>query len=369
MPSPMPRALAPTRPCGGWTRRPAIALVMAAVGLALGASACAGPTEAAGPTPSMSRGTAAPPLTTSSAAPTGAATSSPTALPGAPWLTRPILAVKIDNTSAARPRIGLTAADVVYVEPVEGGLTRLLALFSSTLPTQVGPVRSARESDVALLGNYGRVAFAFSGGSPYTLQTLAKGTQVDVSYDSSMRGFRREPSRRAPYNVIGDPAALMARSGVSTPPTDAGWRIGPPPAGAQPATRLDAAYPACRLSFAWDAARGEYLVTTDGRPELDENGRQLGAASVVVLTVPVHLSGNIDVAGSPTPVVTLVGTGAARVLRDGQASTGTWARADVGSPTLLSTVAGAPMTIPRGPVWVLLVGAGQTVSVTATGPA
>ena len=58
----------------------------------------------------------------------------------------PVLAVKIDNTSPARPRIGVDAADIVYVEPVEAGLTRLLAIYASTLPPEVGPVRSARES-------------------------------------------------------------------------------------------------------------------------------------------------------------------------------------------------------------------------------
>ena len=92
-----------------------------------------------------------------------------------PLMGGPVLAVKIDNTPSARPRIGLNKADIVYVEPVEGGLTRLLAVFSSRMPPEVGPVRSARESDVDLLANYGRVALAYSGGSAYTVRVLAKG--------------------------------------------------------------------------------------------------------------------------------------------------------------------------------------------------
>ena len=40
-----------------------------------------------------------------------------------------ILVVKIDDTLAARPQIGLDRADVVYIEQVEGGLTRLAAVF------------------------------------------------------------------------------------------------------------------------------------------------------------------------------------------------------------------------------------------------
>ncbi len=349
--------------------RPAPVLLSVLMGLAMTLAGCAGSGGSAA--------TTSPALAHPDAVPTGSATgapgpsvpAAPSASPTAPWLTSPILAVKIDNTAAARPRIGLGAADIVYVEPVEGGLTRLLALFSSRLPAQVGPVRSARESDVALLGNYGAVAFAFSGGSAQTLATVSRGTQVNVSYDSSTRGFRREPSRPAPYNVIGDPAVLLARSAVIAHPGDPGWRPGPGPAGAAPAVRVDAAYPACRLSFAWDGAIGRYLLTTDGRPELDETGRQVGAASVVVLTVPVTMSSNVDVAGAPTPVVGLVGSGPARVLRDGQLSTGTWARSAVAAPTILSTSAGAPMTLAAGPLWVLLVGPGQAVTISATGAA
>jgi hypothetical protein len=45
-----------------------------------------------------------------------------------------ILVVKVDDTKEARPQIGLEDADVVYVEQVEAGLTRVAAIFSSLLP-------------------------------------------------------------------------------------------------------------------------------------------------------------------------------------------------------------------------------------------
>src|ERR1051326_5264257 len=55
-----------------------------------------------------------------------------------------VLAVKIDNTSLGRPQTGLTYADIVYVLPMEGGLSRYMAVFASHYPPSVGPVRSAR---------------------------------------------------------------------------------------------------------------------------------------------------------------------------------------------------------------------------------
>ena len=50
-----------------------------------------------------------------------------------PSLTR-VPAVKIDNIVNARPQTGLTHAGTVYVLPVEGGLSRILAIFSSDYP-------------------------------------------------------------------------------------------------------------------------------------------------------------------------------------------------------------------------------------------
>ena len=75
----------------------------------------------------------------------------------------PVLVVKIDDTKYAHPQIGLEAADIVYIEQVEGGVTRLAAVFSSKIPDRIGPVRSARISDIDILSQFGRVAFAYSG--------------------------------------------------------------------------------------------------------------------------------------------------------------------------------------------------------------
>ena len=42
--------------------------------------------------------------------------------------------------------------------------------------------------------------------------------------------------------------------------------------------------------MAWDPARGRYLVTSDGRPDIDADGTQHGAATVIVQMVSSHLS-------------------------------------------------------------------------------
>ena len=85
----------------------------------------------------------------------------------------PILAVKIDDTAPAHPQAGLEDADIVYIEQVEGGLTRLAAIFSSKIPPVIGPVRSARISDLDILQQFGRVAFAYSGAQSKLLPVIA----------------------------------------------------------------------------------------------------------------------------------------------------------------------------------------------------
>lgn len=286
--------------------------------------------------------------------------------PSDPGLARltggPVLAVKIDDTPASRPRVGVAHADVVYVEPVEAGLTRLLAVFSSSMPAQVGPVRSGRESDVDLLANYGPVAFAFSGGSPYTLGVLAQGGQVDVSMDTSGQGYHRASNRRAPYNVIGDTAALLARARGSAPPGDPGFRFGPRSPGGASGISVSTSWPGSRVALAWDPGRKRYLVATDGIPDVDADGTRVGAATVVVQQVAISLTPNRDVNGVQTPVAAVVGQGAFTVLRDGRAWAGQWSRPTPTAPTDYSA-GGRTIAMASGPVWVLLVPQGQAVAV------
>lgn len=332
--------------------RPAVLPALAALAVvAVGLAACSGDEPAAAPSTTVS------PSTTTTTPP------APTPTGPVPLVGGPVLAVKIDNTPAARPRIGLDVADVVYVEPVEGGLTRLLAVFSRKQAPEVGPVRSGRESDVDLVANYGKVALAFSGSSRYTKRILDQGRQVNLSYDQSRQGYHRDRSRPAPYNVIGNPAELLARAGGSVKPADIGFRYGPAAAGGAAATSVAARWPSSRVTLTWNAQRKQYLVTTDGRPDVSPAGRQYGAGSVVVQYVATRQSGNRDVNGQPTPVVDVVGTGTVVVLRDGKSWQGRWSRKGVTAPTTF-TVGGKALTLnPQGPVWVLLVTRGQAVTV------
>ena len=174
---------------------------------------------------------------------------------------RAVLAVKVDNSPEGRPWTGVGDADVVYVEPVEGGLTRLLAVFASRLPATVGPVRSFRESDLDLLAAYGRPAFAFSGNAPELDAQVRSASVVPLSAERVAGPYRRAADRPVPHNLYGDPAALVDAAPGVEGPRDVGFRFGPlPDDGSSPAP--DATERVGRTEVALRAGRGRAAGTS-----------------------------------------------------------------------------------------------------------
>jgi hypothetical protein len=273
----------------------------------------------------------------------------------------PILAVKIDNTHAAHPQAGVKYADVVYVEEVEGGVTRLVAIYSSILPSRLGPVRSARVTDVELLPQYGRIGFAYSGAQRRMLPVLANAPFYLASHDASGIGFWRDHSRPAPYNVFGDARRLIMRTPKAVKPTSVGYTFGPPPAGGVATTHVTARWPSARLDLSWSSAAQRWLVAMDGAPDRAAEGGILGGTTVIVQYVRVVPSHYHDVNGANTPAMITVGHGAALILRNGRAYNGSWSRAKtVRATTYL--INGKPAVFAPGQVWVLLVDRTQAVA-------
>ncbi len=265
-------------------------------------------------------------------------------------LAAPVLAVKIDNVASARPQTGTTAADLVYVEPVEGGLTRLLAVFQSRMPPVVGPVRSVRETDLQLLAPLDAPALAFSGEAPELRPLLAGAPVVDVSASAVPAAYYRERDRPSPHDVYVRTATLT----VGGPPRDVGFRFGLLPAGGRPTADLTARYPSVSISVEWVAAERRWVFDVDGAPLLAAEGGRPGAATVVLQQVVVRDTAIRDANGTPSPFAESVGAGAAVVLRDGQAFDGTWSRPSPDAPTTFTRPDGTPLTFATGPVWVLL---------------
>ncbi len=271
----------------------------------------------------------------------------------------PVLAVKIDNTHSAKPQLGLRSADIVYVEQVEGGLSRVMAVFSSKLPPRVGPVRSARISDLHLLPQFGKPAFAYSGVQGKMLPYVAKAPLIDVSQDKGGTGYVRAGSNLAPYNLYGSPHRLLGRAKGAGKAGDIGFRFGPAPKGGKPVKSFTARYPAASFAFHWSAKEKRWLVTQDGRHDTAAEGGRLGGQTIVIQRAKTTRSQFHDFLGNYTPLVQTVGSGAATVLRDGKAYDAHWSRPSERKGTTFTTASGAPMTFATGQVWIVLVNAGK----------
>jgi len=323
------------------------------LGAVLLAGCPAGPsseTPSSAPATSESSSTPASPVpSTAAGLPEGV--SPFTGLPAPP--DRPVLVVKIDNTRPARPHTGLAAADVVYVEPVEGGLSRLAAVFSTQLPPVVGPVRSARGTDLELLAQFGRPVLAYSGAAASVQQQVNGASVVPITPGKAPQAFFTS-GRRAPYNLYARPDQLLAAGEGGSPARDIGFRFGALPEGGTPSTEHVVRYPAATVGFTWSPDEQRWLISMDGQPLLDAEGGRPGAATVVVQRVQVRDSGVRDTAGSPSPHAITTGEGTALVLRDGTVYEVRWSRPTPADPTRFTLPSGDPMPFAAGPVWVVL---------------
>ncbi|MFF1792593.1 DUF3048 C-terminal domain-containing protein, partial [Kitasatospora sp. NPDC058243] len=95
-------------------------------------------------------------------------------------------------------------------------------------------------------------------------------------------------------------------------------------------------------------------VSMDGKPAFSD-GSRITVPTVVVQRVRVRSSKFADGQGSVSPYTETVGSGKARVLRDGKVYEAVWSREKADGPTAYRTPGGKPMTFARGQVWVLLV--------------
>jgi len=264
----------------------------------------------------------------------------------------PVLAVKIDNIVYARPQTGLQSADLMYVIPVEGGLTRYMAVFSSHIPSAIGPVRSARESDLYLLRQFGHPAFAWSGATPHLVPFIERAPVADL-YALRVGGYYRSASRPAPYNLYANTKQLLAEAKGASKARDIGFRFGSLPAGGTAMASYSVKYPAASYTFRWSAKDKRWLTWIDGSPANATEGGQLGGSTVVIQYTKISSSRFEEYGGRP-PLAESTGSGKAVILRDGRAYTVRWSRPNLESGTTYTLLNGKRMVFAPGQTWVVL---------------
>lgn len=273
---------------------------------------------------------------------------------GLPVRHGPVLAVKIDNVRAARPHTGLGAADIVYVEQVEAGLSRILAVFSSRLPPRIGPVRSARESDLALLRQFGRPALAYSGAQSALRPLIEAAPVAALPQGKAPQAFVRSADRPAPHNLYLRPERALAAARDVSAASDIGMRFGAAPGGGRRVDEHTVRYPSARYTFTWSPEQRRWLVAMDGTAARTTDGGRLAPATVVVQHTEVRPSRFRDGSGSVSPYTETTGSGTALVLRDGRAHDARWERAGADGDTVFTDTSGERLNFAPGQVWILL---------------
>lgn len=278
---------------------------------------------------------------------------------------KPVLAIKIDNTRAAQPHAGLAAADLVYVTEVEWDLTRFIAVFNSTIPDVIGPVRSARISDMDILAPFGKVAFSNSGAQSKLRPVIAAANLYDVSAEKVYAAFSDDPGRPSPVDHMADPRALLAAAPEAEVARDIGFVFSAePPSGGTPVSTVTATWPSSEVSFTWDAEAGNFVVGLNGEESRSTEGGPQRAATVVIQSVEQSDSGFGDRYGGRTPLIQTVGTGAAIVLRDGRMWSVTWDRPSLADGTRFLLPDGTVMPFAIGQEWVVLLDKGMKPTIT-----
>ncbi|MEO6120711.1 MAG: DUF3048 domain-containing protein, partial [Acidimicrobiales bacterium] len=270
--------------------------------------------------------------------------------------------VKLDNAPKGRPQAGINQADVVLEEMVEGGITRLAAVFHSQEPESVGPVRSARTTDILFGTALNKPLFAYSGANASFAAQVASSPLVNLSQDKVPGDYRRESGRPQTYNLFSSVPKLYAHvpDGAGPPPALFRYRPegeGSTAAGAANTAGVGLTFKAnvsTKVDWAWDPASATWKRTQNGTAHVDADGAQVAPRNVVVQFVPYSDTGQRDRSGAVVPEADLIGEGDVWVFTDGKVTSGRWKKATAEAVTQYLDSAGAPIALTPGQTWLEL---------------
>ena len=286
-------------------------------------------------------------------APSTARTPTPSAkatdqLTGGKVSNGPVIAAKVENIASARPQVGLSLADITFIEEVEGAQTRLIAIYHSKFPKRVGPIRSARSTDVQLLPLFSKPGLVYSGANARVQRKINNASIVPIARST------RDHRRVAPHNVFVNLASI-ARSTKLSDAKSIGWTFSDVVPRAPAATSVEARVG--NDTFSFDYSAGRYTVRWNGQRYADGDNRAITKAdNVVIMKVHNHPDGNRDVLGAPSVQSDTVGKSTVTIYRDGKKITGQWARAKATAPLCFTAESGDPIALKPGQTWVALAG-------------
>ncbi len=278
---------------------------------------------------------------------------------------RPVTGVMIENSLDARPQSGLGDAGVVFEAVAEGGVTRFLALYQDTMPTNVGPIRSARPYYVQWAMGFD-AAYAHVGGSPDALNDITAWHTKDMNQFYNGAYYHRVNNRAAPHNVytgIDTLNQLESKKGYTS--TYTGFARGKeaaatPPTAASIDFHLSGVY--YDPHYTYNATTNSYDRSEYNAPHIDANtNKQLSPKVAIAIVVPLA-RGDLDSSGAYYSNYNVIGSGAAYIFQNGTLLNATWNKTATNAPLTFTDSNGQPVPLNPGQTWITAVSGANQVS-------
>lgn len=292
--------------------------------------------------------------------------------------------MKVDNYSfgpapaEARPQSGLDSADIIFEEQVEGSITRYAAVFQCrNAPALVGPIRSARWTDIQMLSQLGHPILVHVGGIMPVLNLIDSSALVNVDLGNNPQLETNPPGRYAPYDTYTTTRAVWAlKKQLTTAPAPLFTYSKKRPSG-EAVSQVHLHWSGTSdIYWRWNVATGTWLrfynvgsaATPDIRPDTLADGVQNQAQNVIVQEVNVTYGPWLEnnVGGLEAESHIIDSSGKAYVFRNGKMITGTWIAGATGRPTTFLDRAGQVIALEPGRTWIEIY---PNTSAVATTPA
>ena len=278
------------------------------------------------------------------------------------------LAIVLANCVDSIPMNGIAQADVVYELLVEGGITRMLALYQDFSDVQMaGSIRSARHYTVEFARSHDAILIHAGGSQPYAYRTISElgvpnldevgGNRRDIFFrDRGRIGGRRIDTMHAVVTTNARVAQFLPQYDFNldhTPSFEQGWFFADDatPVGGTAATNAVVTFPGGKTStFDFDATENVYRMTQFRRDFVDANdGSRPGFTNVIVMRTSItSMQGD----GAGRQNVVTVGEGEGYFINGGRSIPINWSRANRESPLVFTNLDGSPLEFGRGTTYI-----------------
>ncbi len=270
-------------------------------------------------------------------------------------MTKPVTGIMIENSPDARPQSGLKDSGVVFEAIAEGGITRFLVLYQQEKPQLIGPVRSLRLYDVDWLAAF-NAGIGHVGGSAAALAEIRNGSYRDLDQFFNSGSYWRATDRYAPHNVYTSFDRLEALNNAKgyTSSTFTGFsRTDGKTSSNTDATSIDITISSSlyNSSYVYNTKDNNYSRSQGGEAHMDRESGQITPSVVIAMRVDE----STVLEDGYRESITTVGTGAAVIFQNGNATNATWHKASKLDQITFTDATGKDIPLDRGQTWIVAV--------------